>query len=312
MKRTHKEFIPVMLTPFQDNGEVDYQGLSRLIEFYLESGVSGLFANCQSSEMYALDDKERMSILKHVMNVVDGAVPVVATGAFGGSVEEQADSIKRMYDTDIRAAIIITCLIAAKDEPDELFNERVFRLLDLTEAVPLGFYECPEPYKRTLSAEQLSRFVDTGRVIYHKDTCLDIDLVKAKLAATDRDGFGLYDAYMVNAVESLKAGAKGLSCIQGNFFPELIVWLCINYDQPASEAKVGKLQQFLTANMDLMHTIYPAIAKYFLCRRGVLKNSVSRVNEGGFNATVRQSIDKLFIAYEDLRRELGASDRFPG
>ncbi len=35
--------------------------------------------------------------------------------------------------------------------------------------------------------------------------------------------FGLYDAYMVHAIESLKAGSAGLSCIQGNFFPELIL-----------------------------------------------------------------------------------------
>src|SRR3546814_1455688 len=77
---------------------------------------------------------------------------------------------------------------------------------------------------------------------------------------------------MVNAVESLKAGAKGLSCIQGNFFPELIVWLCENYDKPESSAQVEKLQKFLTANMDVMHAAYPTIAKYFLCRRAVLRN----------------------------------------
>src|SRR3546814_13520357 len=111
MERTYKEFIPVMLTPFQDNGSIDYKGLSRLIEFYLEAGVSGLFANCQSSEMYPLDAEERMSILTHVLKVVDKAVPVVATGAFGGPVAEQADSIKKMYDTGIQAAIVITCLL---------------------------------------------------------------------------------------------------------------------------------------------------------------------------------------------------------
>jgi len=42
--------------------------------------------------------------------------------------------------------------------------------------------------------------------------------------------FGLYDAYMKHAVESLKAGSAGLSCIQGNYFPKLRVWLCDNLD----------------------------------------------------------------------------------
>src|SRR3546814_20050726 len=109
--------------------------------------------------MYALDDEERMSILKHVLKVVDKAVPVVATGAFGGPVEEQADSIKKMYDTGIQAAIVITCLIAGEEEQDEVLDERIFRLLDLTETVPLGFYECPEPYKRVLLAVHIYWFV---------------------------------------------------------------------------------------------------------------------------------------------------------
>lgn len=294
-----------MLTPFQENGNIDYDGLSRLIEFYLRSGASGLFANCQSSEMYALDDEERMSILRHVMRVVNGAVPVVAAGAFGDTIEEQAGAARKMYDTGIRAAIIITGLVAGKEETDQVFDERVFRLLDLTEDIPLGFYECPEPYKRVLSAEQLGRFVQTGRVIYHKDTCLDIDQVKAKLEATKAYEFGLYDAYMVNAVESLKAGARGLSCIQGNYFPELIVWLCENYNRQESAAMVEKVQTFLDTNMDVMHTVYPVIAKYFLCRRGVMKNTFSRLDVGNFDSAVRRRIDELYTAYRELQKDLG-------
>jgi 4-hydroxy-tetrahydrodipicolinate synthase len=39
-------FIPVMLTPFLDSGEVDYAGLRALTDLYLEAGATGLFANC--------------------------------------------------------------------------------------------------------------------------------------------------------------------------------------------------------------------------------------------------------------------------
>ena len=40
---------PVMLTPFTESGEVDYTSLERLVEWYEENGVQGLFATCQSS-----------------------------------------------------------------------------------------------------------------------------------------------------------------------------------------------------------------------------------------------------------------------
>src|SRR5690606_20220606 len=230
MSEKPKGFVPVMLTPFKENGAVDYDGLTKLTELYLNAGAAGLFANCQSSEMFDLTAEERLAVTKHVVTVAGGAVPVVATTTFGGEVNEQADFVKRMYDTGIEAAIIITNMLAGELEADDVFDERVHLLLEHTPGIPFGFYECPEPYKRVLSATQLKQFVATGRVVYHKDTCLDIELVKAKLEVTrDTPSFGLYDAYMVHAVESLKTGSAGLSCIQGNYYPELVVWLCQNY-----------------------------------------------------------------------------------
>src|SRR3546814_11471148 len=95
------------------------------------------------------------------------------------------------------------------------------------------------------------------------------------------------------------------SCIQGNFVPELIVWLGENYDKPESSAQVEKLQKFLTANMDVMHAAYPTIAKYFLCRRAVLRNSFSRQNGGVMDSGVRENMDHLFMAYQGLRKDLG-------
>src|SRR5215210_6920112 len=94
----NKKFIPVMLTPFKANGEVDYNGLTQLTEYYLKAGAQGLFANCLSSEMYELTETERIQVVKHVIEVANGAVPVVATGTFQGTLNEQAEFIKRIYN----------------------------------------------------------------------------------------------------------------------------------------------------------------------------------------------------------------------
>ncbi|MEO0333834.1 MAG: dihydrodipicolinate synthase family protein, partial [Bacteroidota bacterium] len=213
-----KGFIPVMLTPFLENGEIDYDGLTELTEFYLASGATGLFANCLSSEMFELTPQERIKVTQHVVKVASDGVPVVTTGTFGSAVEKQADFIDQIYQTGVQAVIMITSSLANEDEPDEVFNERIFELLHRTGKIPLGFYECPVPYKRVLSPQQLKLFIPTGRITYHKDTCLNIEQVRAKVAVGKGYAFGLYDAYLVHAVESLKAGSAGLSCIQGNFF----------------------------------------------------------------------------------------------
>jgi 4-hydroxy-tetrahydrodipicolinate synthase len=306
MEKLKKGFIPVMLTPFKTNGDIDYDILTQLTEMYLEAGSAGLFANCLSSEMFELSDEERLKVIKQVIKVANGSVPVVATGTFGGPLSKQADFIKKVQDTGADAVILITGLLAAENEPDTVFNDRVFELFEQTDDVPLGFYECPVPYKRLLSPGQLKQFVDTGRIIYHKDTCLDINQVKEKVqAASGNANFGLYDAYMGHAVESLKAGSAGLSCIQGNFFPELIVWLCDNYADTSLAVEVNRIQQFLIENMDVMHDVYPTIAKYWLAKRGVNISTVTRRDVGSFSSTVRKNIEDLYYSYLLLKNQVG-------
>jgi 4-hydroxy-tetrahydrodipicolinate synthase len=305
MKR-EKGFIPVMLTPFKENGEIDYNSLTELTEFYLASGASGLFANCLSSEMFELTPDEMLQLIGHVVKVANGKAPVVATGTFKGSLRNQADFIKNIADKGVNAVIITTCLMAEETATETQFNDNVFNLLQLTENIPLGFYECPVPFKRVLTPEQLELFVATGRVIYHKDTSLDIESVAAKnKACAISEKFGLYDAYMAHAVESLKVGSAGLSCIQGNFFPELVVWLCDNYNTPKVEKHVSRAQQFFIDEMNIMHQNYPVIAKYYLQSQGLNISTFTRRADGGvLTQDVIKAVDALGSRYQLLKDEL--------
>lgn len=302
MKLSRKGFIPVMLTPFAKDGDIDYDTLTQLIQFYLKAGASGLFANCLSSEMYELTNKERLSIIQHIVGVVNGAVPVVATGSFGNTITAQADFVKRVYEKEVDAVILITSLLANPDETSSVFEERALQMLDLTSKIPVGFYECPVPYKRVLTPEQLKRFVNTGRIIYHKDTSLNLENIRGKLEVAEDQEFGLYDAYMGHAVESLRAGSAGLSCIQGNFFPELIVWLCKNYSSETEE--VEEVQQFFTDNMEIMHDVYPVTAKYFLQKRGFPISAFTRRQVGIYHRELENKLEELYEKGNALQKKL--------
>ena len=293
-----------MLTPFNNDGSIDYKTLTALTELYLKSGVTGLFANCLSSEMFELSEVERLQVTKHVVDVVAGQVPIVATGTFEGTIQQQADFTNKIYGTGIEAVILISGLLAKENDSDAVFVDNVHQLLKLTPGVPTGFYECPVPYKRVLTASQLEDFVNTGRVVYHKDTSLDINQIKAKLSVVKNPDFGLYDAYMVHAIESLKAGSAGLSCIQGNFFPELIVWICDNYNDASKAEELAAVQQFLESNMGVMHDVYPIVAKYALQKRGLSISNFTRREVGSFTPIVKNAVDQLQNEYDILQSEL--------
>lgn len=298
-------FISVMLTPFLESGEVDYAGLARLTEFYLETGAAGLFANCLSSEMYELTEVERLTVTKQVVEQVAGRVPVVATGSFGGPMPQQADFIKRIYDTGIQAVILTTCQLTLPEDSDTVFLDQLHQLMKLTDTIPLGLYECPVPYKRLISSHFLASILSTGRIIYHKDTSLDADEIERRLAVAAGYQFGLYDAYMVNAVSSLKAGAAGLSCIQGNYVPELIVWLCHNFDKEDRQTDVNRVQQWFVDSMDLLHTAYPTAAKYALQKRGLPISLYTRRDVEPLTPAVQQQLDALLDSVGHLQDELG-------
>jgi len=302
----NKKFIPVMLMPFFEDGSIDYSSLNQLVEFYLRSGAGGLFANCLSSEMFHLSREEMLKSVSYIVQTVAGRVPVVATGTFEDTIENQAEFVKEIYQAGVDSVIIITGLLAKEFDTEGVFRDNVHSLLALTGNIPLGFYECPVPYKRIIAAEFLGELVATGRVKYHKDTSLDIINVGSKLIFTKEvPDFGLYDAYMVHAVDSLLAGSAGLSCIQGNYFPELISWLCTHYNNELKCKEIASVQEFLRINMDLMHDTYPKSAKYILSKRNLPISLHCRNRSIELEDTEKICLDNLYSDYSLLCEEIG-------
>ncbi|HVW60148.1 MAG TPA: dihydrodipicolinate synthase family protein [Puia sp.] len=301
-----KKFIPVMLTPFNLKAQVDLDVVSQLIEFYLAAGVKGLFANCLSSEMYSISEDERLALTRHIVRYVDGRVPVVATGSFGLTIEDKADFTKRIYNTGVNAVILITGHYANVDDPDEVLIRNFNKMFQLTDNIPLGLYECPAPYKRILSAGVFKTVLESKRIIYHKDTSIDPQRVKEKLEvarAVNSRRFEFYDAHSPNAMTSLRAGAKGMSSIAGNFYPEILVWMCDHADDPSYNEEVQWLQSEISAVDPLIHVAYPMSAKYFLRKRGVPVRTISRTHPLELTLEQKTTLDQVH------QRFLGWCDR---
>lgn len=289
-----KKFVPVMITPFHENGKIDFDGLSRLIDFYTAAGVKGFFANCLSSEMYHLDESERLALTQHVVKRVNNALPVVATGSFGNTIEERVTFAKKIFDTGINAVILISSHYAKKEESDAVLLNNIQRMLQLTGEIPMGLYECPSPYKRIITPEVFKALLDTKRMIYHKDTSIDKEKVGAKLALIKDNPMEFYDAHTANAIFSLQRGAKGLSAISGNFYPEILVWMCNHANDPARQTDVQWLQGELDHAEAIISKVYPVSAKYFLNKRGLPLHPVCRSSKEILTKEQKDSLDKVY------------------
>lgn len=298
MDKKEKKFVPVMITPFNPKAKVDYDAVATLVDFYLAAGVKGFFANCLSSEMFSISEDERLELTRYIVKYVDGRVPVVATGSFGLTVEDKAEFTKQIYDTGINAVILITGHFAKVNEPDEVLRRNFNKMVDLTGNIPLGLYECPAPYKRIINADVFRTLLDTNRLVYHKDTSILPENVKAKLdVIRDSDRIEFYDAHTPNAQFSLQAGAKGMSSISGNFYPEILVWMCNNANDPSKQEEVSWLQSELTRVDPLIHIAYPMSAKYFLEKRGLPVRMISRAHILQLTPEQKTTLDEIYDSF---------------
>ncbi len=284
---------PTMLTPFTDGNEVDYASLERLVNWYIENGAAGLFAVCQSSEMFFLSLEERVEVARFVKKTAAGRVPVIASGHVSESLDDQAKELRMIASAGVDAVILLTNRLAKENESDALWHENLKKLLDkLPTDLPLGFYECPYPYKRLISPEKLKWCAETGRFYFIKDTSCDIASMKAKLDAVKGTRMKLFNANTASLPETLELGAAGFSGVMANFQLSLYAWLCDHFaKEPEKTRQIG---DFLTVSALIERQVYPVNAKYFLKSRGVLESYHTRTkNPSDLNGIGKLEVDKL-------------------
>lgn len=301
---------PVMLTPFHRDGSIDEGGLRALVDWYIASGVDGLFASCQSSEIFHMDFDERIRIARITVDQAAGRVPVVASGHTDYAIDEQARDVSAMAEAKVDAVILLTNRLALEGESDEMLLERLHALLDrIDPGIPLGLYECPMPYKRLLSLPVLEACARIGRFHFLKDTCCDAALIRRRLKAIKGSALKLYNANTTTLLDSLRAGGQGYSGIMANFHPELYVWLTRNPDAPEAEL----VQAALTLASLIERQLYPVNAKYHLqaLERLPIETACRVRDDSGLTETFKAEVRQMDALMNGIAARLGLSGGTP-
>lgn len=256
-----------MLTPFDSEYHVDYKALEALVEWYIANGIDGLFAVCQSSEMFFINEEERYNIARFVIEKTAGRIPVVVSGHVSDSIDDQISELSKMAALDSDAVVLVTNRLAAQNESDDVWKKNAEKILSALPDCRFGLYECPSPYKRLLSPELLKWCADTGRFVFLKDTCCDLEQIRAKLEAVKGTGLKIFNANAATLLDSMRIGACGFCGIMLNFFPKLYSDICKNYSD--TSGKTDKLQDLSCVLSLIELQLYPVNAKYHLKKLGL-------------------------------------------
>ena len=293
MKKTIPDGVyPTMVTPFTEDNKIDYNAVEALIGWYAEKGVDGIFAICQSSEIFFLSFEERLELLRFVMIHTPKNISVVASGHVADDLSQQIEEAKAFVQEGIDAYVFISNRFAGEDESDSIFLKNMEKAVGEIGDISFGIYECPYPYKRIMTPSVLKELASTGRFTFLKDTCCDPQMINEKLSAVEGMGLKIYNANSASLLETLKMGCAGFSGVMANFHPEIYSWLCKNYDKEPEKAK--QVQAFLGFASLAECQMYPVNAKYYLSLEGVPMGYACRSKDAsGFTLSRRMEIEQM-------------------
>ena len=282
------DIFTTMITPYTASGNVDYDTALKYVDWYFENGLTGIFAVCQSSEIFYLSLEERVELNKRIyahakkLERVHGRpFTVVSSGHIGETIEEQIRELNAIWKSGTDALILITNRLDINNEGDDVWIANCQKLIDaLPDDVKLGLYECPYPYKRLVTPKILDFCIKTGKFYYIKDTCCDASVMAERCKLLKGSRLNLLNAICQTLLESMKNGADGYCGIMCNYHPRLYAWLADNYE---SNAQNAELVQSVIGSLGFTEVglPYPLTAKYHMNLCGIPTENIARNRKSG-------------------------------
>ncbi len=270
------EAFTTMITPYLSDGGVDYEAVKKYVDWYYKKGLDGIFAVCQSSEIFYLTLEERVKINKTVWQRVKELekeygrkMTVVSSAHVSDKIDDQIYELNKIAESGTDALILITNRFDLNNDGDDEWLRNAEKVTEaLPSGVKLGLYECPMPYKRLVTPRILSWCLESGRFYYMKDTCCNAKTISDRCKLLKDSSFKLLNANCQTLLSSLRSGGDGYCGIMCNFHPELYVWLCANFKNEPQKAEL--LQSLIgTVGFTEIGLPYPLTAKYHMCLEGI-------------------------------------------
>ncbi|MFD0962052.1 dihydrodipicolinate synthase family protein [Paenibacillus chungangensis] len=251
----------LVMTPFLEDGAIDWRGYDALVDWQLDRRPSGLFAVCGSSEMKWLTLQERIDLASVAVKRA-GDVPVIATANMEQDPSRHDDELKRIEGTGVAGIVLVPPLGLGKDQSQ--LQDYFARLADLA-SCPVFLYEYPGSQPGTIEAWVYEQLVKRHNVHGIKDTTCTMEGILAKINAAPEAI--VYQANAAFMLDALRQGCRGIMAIVSAGCSDIVIdlWHQARQGDPAAE-HTHRLLLYLDCALS---TGYTATAKYLLKLQGL-------------------------------------------
>ena len=254
-----------LVTPFTEDGKVDFHALNTLIEHQIAGGTDYLVILGTTSEVPTLTYNEQREIIAFVVDQVAGRLPLVL-GIGGNStaaVVERIDELKEQLVAHFAAILSVTPYY---NRPQQEGLYLHFCEVAKASPVPVILYNVPKRTGVNLLPETTRRIYDAHpeKIMGIKEACNSVEQFTETVNIAHGD-FAVISGDDDLAYEMMKAGGDGLISVASNAWPKEMQQI-VSQQDALTQSKMGHRIHLLFVEGN------PSGIKTVLSEMGMIKN----------------------------------------
>ena len=230
-----------LITPFDENEDIDEPGLERLLEWSISKGVNGIFIVSSTGESWALSFEEKARLYKQAVEIVNKRISVIA----GVGVPSSREAV-RLTEAAQAAGVDCVCAVPPsfiRPTQDEMISH--YSAIAEATTVPVLLYNIPMLAGNVLEPPAVRTLAERyAHITGIKDSSGDLTLLN-NLMLNRRPDFSVLTGIDTLVLPSLLAGSQGAILGSANVCPELSLEVLRLFDAGQHD-KAWEVQNRLT------------------------------------------------------------------
>ncbi|OUR83098.1 4-hydroxy-tetrahydrodipicolinate synthase [Cycloclasticus sp. 46_120_T64] len=261
--------IVALVTPMHADGSLDEANLAKLVEFHIEQGTDAIVAMGTTGESATLDEQEHCQVVRQVVKMVAGRVPVIA-GTGANSTTEAINLTRSAAEAGADACLLVTPYY---NKPTQEGLVQHYKAIADAVDIPQILYNVPGRTACDMLPETVARLKDIKNIVGIKDATGDMVVGKALIELSD-DNFAVYSGDDASSCELILMGAKGSISVTANVAPAKLHNMCEQALAGHSDAAKDIDKDLQPLHRDLFVESNPIPVKWAVCELGLINKGI--------------------------------------
>jgi len=237
-----------LVTPFHVDKSVNYEELSRLLEFQIAGETDAIIVCGTTGEPATMTEEERLSVIAHTVKVVAGRIPVIA-GSGGNCTENVISFSKKCQELGVDGLLVVTPYYN-KATQKGLYEH--YKMLAEAVDLPIIMYNVPSRTGLNIMPETAARLgKECQNIVGIKEASGDISQV-ANLVNKAEGSLEVYSGNDDQIVPILSLGGVGVISVLSNIAPKETHDMVMEY----LNGNAKKSMELQLKYLDMIHALF--------------------------------------------------------